>query len=114
MKKLVVVVALLLGLGHARAAERTFPAGSLIIPMDLAYQDTGLLQAYGLLYELLRQGVPVYWVIDPDKTFHGAACNTVGNECAWDCAEVGSAKCPYPTRSEERRVGKEGGARWWR
>lgn len=84
----------------ARAADRTFPAGSLIVPMDLSYQDTGVLQAYGLLYELLRQGVPVYWVIDPDKTYHAAPCNTPGDECAWDCAP-GAGKCPYPTASPD-------------
>ena len=101
MRTIILAAVLSLAASQARAAERTFPAGSLIIPMDLAYQDTGLLQAYGLLYELLRQNVRVYWVIDPDKTFHGAACNTPGNECPWDCAEVGSAKCPYPTASPD-------------
>ncbi len=30
---------------EARAQERSFSAGSLIIPMDLAYQDSGLLLA---------------------------------------------------------------------
>ena len=32
-----------------------FGPGSLIIPMDLAYQDHGMFQAYGLLFQLLRQ-----------------------------------------------------------
>lgn len=86
----------------ARAAPRTFPAGSLVIPMDLAYQDQGLLQAYGLLFQLLRQNVPVSWVIDPDKTWHAAPCDTPGDECAWDCAIEGSGvKCPYPTASPD-------------
>lgn len=86
----------------ASAADRTFAPGSLIIPMDLAYQDTGTLQAYGLIYQLLRQGVRVYWVIDPDKTYHAAPCNTPGDECPWDCAIEGSGvKCPYPTASPD-------------
>jgi hypothetical protein len=90
----------------ARAAPRTFDAGSLIIPMDLAYQDHGLLQAYGLLFQLLRQGVPVAWVIEPEKTWHDAPCDTAGDECAWDCAEEGSGvKCPYPTASPDFFVG---------
>src|SRR5688572_3311695 len=76
--------------GAAHAEERTFEAGSLIIPMDLSYQDDGIYQAYGLLYELLRQGVEVSWIIDPDKTWHHAPCNTAGDECGWDCAEEGS------------------------
>jgi hypothetical protein len=81
---------------------RSFAEGSLIIPMDLAYQDRGMLQAYGLVFQLLRQGVPVYWVIDPDKTWHDAACDTAGDECTWDCAIEGSGvRCPYPTASPD-------------
>ena len=102
---LVIPLLLLLAVGgsrHADAAPRTFPAGSLIIPLDLAYQDEGLLQAYGLLFQLLRQGVPVAWVIDPAKTWHDAPCDTPGDECAWDCAIEGSGvKCPYPTASPD-------------
>lgn len=86
----------------ARAEERSFAAGSLIVPMDLTYQDHGLLQAYGLLFRLLGEGVPVAWVIDADKTWHAAPCDTVGDLCAWDCAEEGSGvKCPYPTASPD-------------
>ena len=82
--------------------DRTFPAGSIIIPMDVTYQDTGMLQAYGLVYQLLAQDVRVYWVIDNDKEWHHGACDTPGDECAWDCAEEGSGiKCPYPTGSPD-------------
>jgi MYXO-CTERM domain-containing protein len=88
--------------GQASAEEESFDAGSLIIPLDLAYQSEGTYQAYGLLYELLRQGVPVAWVIDPEKTWHQARCDASGDECAWDCAEEGSGdKCPYPTASPD-------------
>jgi MYXO-CTERM domain-containing protein len=86
----------------AHAEDRSFATGSLIIPMDLSYQSTGVFQAYGLLSELLRQGVPVSWVIDPNKTWHDADCDTAGDECGWDCAEEGSGiKCPYPTASPD-------------
>lgn len=86
----------------AAGYERTFETGSLIIPMDLAYQDEGMFQAYGLVFQLLRQGVTVYWVIDPAKTWHDAPCNTPGDECEWDCAEEGSGvRCPYPTASPD-------------
>ncbi len=93
----------------ARAGyDRTFETGSLIIPMDLSYQDSGLFQAYGLVFQLLRQGVKVYWVIDPNKTWHAADCDTPGQECAWDCAEEGSGiKCSYPTASPDFYVGAE-------
>jgi len=91
----------------ARAGyDRPFEAGSLVIPMDLAYQDSGMFQAYGLVFQLLRQGITVYWVIDSDKTWHHAACDTPGDECAWDCAEEGSGvKCGYPTASPDFFVG---------
>lgn len=83
-------------------AERSFPAGSLVIPMDLAYQDHGLLQAYGLVFQLLRQQVHVSWAINPGKSWHAAPCDTPGGECTWDCADEGSGvKCPYPTASPD-------------
>jgi len=89
-----------------RAESRAFPSGSLIIPMDLAYQDHGMLQAYGLVFQLLRHNVNVYWVIDPSKTWHARPCDTPGDECAWDCAEEGSGvRCPYPTASPDFFVG---------
>ncbi len=81
---------------------QAFEAGSLIIPMDLSYQSTGMFQAYGLIYQLLRQNVNVLWVIDPAKTWHAAACNTPGDTCTWDCAVEGSGvKCAYPTASPD-------------
>src|SRR5581483_7283180 len=68
-----------------------FPAGSLIIPMDQCNQpssakaynpsfdtkncvttpttaDDGLFKAYGLIYRLLQQGIPVSIAIDTSKT----------------------------------------------
>ncbi len=99
----VLAVALVTGAARpARAAPQAFPSGSLIIPMDEAYQDRGMLQAYGLLFQLLRQGVPVQWVIDADKTWHAAPCNSAADPCPWDCAIEGSGvKCPYPTASPD-------------
>jgi len=62
----------------ARAVERTFPAGSLVIPMDTFYQpeaDGGILEAYGVIYSLLgyvdadgEHQVTIYWAINQDKT----------------------------------------------
>jgi hypothetical protein len=111
MARIVAIAAITIGISisvaaPAAAATQSFPAGSLIIPMDESYQDTGTLQAYGLLFQLLRQGVPVDWVIDPAKTWHAAPCDTAGNLCAWDCAIEGSGvKCPYPTSSPDFFVG---------
>ena len=53
------------------ADDNTYGTGSLIIPMDTTYQNTGMWKAYGLLYALLQAGVPVAWGIDDAKTFNG-------------------------------------------
>lgn len=75
---------------------------SLIIPMDLSYQSTGVFQAYGLIYQLLAHGIRVHWMIEPSKTWHVAPCNTPGDECVWDCEIEGSGeKCEYPTASPD-------------
>ena len=55
----------------ANAGADTFASGSLIIPMETTYQDLGMFRAYGLVYSLLRQGVPVRWVLQPGKAFQG-------------------------------------------
>lgn len=82
----------------AQAGElKTFESGSLIIPMDLSYQDHGLFQAYGLVFQLLNHGVKVHWVIDPNKTW----CDPALEACAWDCADMGSGPCAYPTASPD-------------
>src|SRR6056297_978809 len=48
----------------------TLPAGTYIIGMDQSSQgnDTRLRQAYGLAVHLLHAGVPLKWIIDPNKT----------------------------------------------
>lgn len=53
------------------AAAVTFGPGSLIVPMDTTAQNFGMLRAYGLVYALLRSGVPVSWVIEPTKSAGG-------------------------------------------
>ena len=71
----------------ALAAQRTFPSGSYIIPVEPCWQpnndprtpvlpahcdtnkdDHGVFQAYGMVYDLLSNKVPVYWIMAPDKT----------------------------------------------
>jgi MYXO-CTERM domain-containing protein len=70
--------------------QKLFAKGSLIIPMDVCYQyqtdgvrptytpsascpgavteNGDVIKAYGLVYQLIRNGVAVYWIIDPAKT----------------------------------------------
>ncbi len=72
MRKLRVIVPCVVGAAilhgaPARAASATFDAGALIIPMDIDFQDAGMLKAFGLLDKLLRAGVPVQWVIKTPK-----------------------------------------------
>jgi hypothetical protein len=94
---------------------RTFGAQSLVIPMDLSYQATGMFQAYGLVYQLLVNHIHVYWIIDPNKTYHAAACDTPGDECAWDCEVEGSGvKCAFPTASPDVTVTTSLGAHAYR
>ncbi len=51
-------------------------AGSYIIPMDVDYEYTGMLTAYGLLDKRLRAGITVSWIIDPNKTAVNTATGT--------------------------------------
>jgi len=70
-----VTAALLITLGSTTqsvAQDQPFEAGSLIIPMDTNYQDAGMLQAFGLVYQLILQGVEVNWVIQNGKAFGDA------------------------------------------
>ncbi|HWU89808.1 MAG TPA: thrombospondin type 3 repeat-containing protein, partial [Kofleriaceae bacterium] len=50
---------------------RTFATDSLIIPLDATSQGTGAPRAYGLVYQLLRNNVPVHWAIQTGKAAGG-------------------------------------------
>jgi len=54
-------------------ALTSFGAGSLIIPMDTGAdgQNDGMLRAYGLVFALLKNGVPVHWTINSLKAANG-------------------------------------------
>src|SRR5512135_1329595 len=81
--------------GGQAPGVKAFSKGSLIIPMDACYQNTptplasttwatpytgcpsngattsdhgNVMKAYGLVYQLLRSGIPVYWVINSQKS----------------------------------------------
>ncbi len=81
-------VALALPAG-ARAANRTFAINSLIIPVQIEYQeDQAVIGAYGLVYSVLRRNpdriaagqrpVTFYWTIAPNKLSQ-YRCNTNTN-----------------------------------
>ena len=64
---LLTLAAVLAFLPPAAATPTSFASGTLVIPMDTAYQDTGMFRAYGLVYRLLQKGVPVRWAIGNPK-----------------------------------------------
>ena len=70
-------------IGQSRqAVSLAFAANSLIIPMDNTYQDTGMLRAYGLVYKLLQNDIPVRWSIDQTKVSTTSwARSTPGRSC---------------------------------
>jgi uncharacterized repeat protein (TIGR01451 family) len=82
MKKKIRAIPLTLAilLGAQAASADTFAPGSLIVPMDTSYQDAGMLKAYGLVYSLLRQGVPVRWIIKQGKAFQQADFTAAGTD----------------------------------
>ena len=51
-----------------KAGTVTFSSGSYIIPMDTTYQNDGMWPAFGLIYNLLQNGIPVNWGIIQPKT----------------------------------------------
>ncbi len=70
MKKWMKSLILVVSLTAVMAEDRTFPVGSLIIPMDSQNQDElndGIFEAYGLVYEMLQQGITVHAIIKEDK-----------------------------------------------
>jgi hypothetical protein len=57
-----------------------FATGAYIIPMDTAYQDSGMLKAFGLVYNLLSHGVEVRWSILPGKSSQGTDFTASGHD----------------------------------
>jgi len=73
-------LAAMIALTPGLAAADDFAVGSLIVPMDTTFQDMGMLEAYGLVYELLRQNVPVRWVIKVGKASGAADFTAAGTD----------------------------------
>jgi uncharacterized repeat protein (TIGR01451 family)/MYXO-CTERM domain-containing protein len=73
----------------------TFGPGTLIIPMDTTYQDAGMLKAYGLVYELLRNDIPVRWAIRKGKQYGGT--------------DFTASATPYPSGPAVTGYGYRGG-----
>jgi type IV pilus assembly protein PilY1 len=76
----------LLAPGAARAAQRSFSSGSLIIPASIEYQsDDGVLGTYAMVYIALhlnaaraaagKKKITIYWAVQPSKLSQ-YRCNT--------------------------------------
>lgn len=77
------------GSNAVSGAVHTFLSGSLIIPMDTSLQNAAMLRAYGLVYALLQNDIPVSWVIKKNKS-GGEADFSVGAQTFQTSASVGS------------------------
>lgn len=76
------LLAVALAASVTEASQRTFPAGSYIIPMDTVYQpeaDGGIFEAYGMVFDILQNGGTAYWIIDETKTSISAPDITIYN-----------------------------------
>lgn len=77
----------------AGATDVRFEQGSLIVPMQRAYQSQcGAVSAYGLIYRLLQKKVTVYWAVQPTKTSHHRCRNTVDTPVSIDGCDMEVAK----------------------
>jgi hypothetical protein len=66
---LMVLLPLLVSAGPVLAQTTNYPANSIVIPMDTTCQDSGMFKAYGLVYQLLQNGIPVDWAIKAPKSY---------------------------------------------
>ena len=84
-----IVIGTTVAIASTAAQADEFESGSYIIPMDTDVQDEGILRAYGLVYELLRNGVPVRWVILEGKDFGDPDFTTSSTDVATGAAIAG-------------------------
>ena len=55
--------------GAGLSESTTYQANTIVIPMDTAFQDSGVFVAFGLMNDLLKAGIPVDWAIKPGKSY---------------------------------------------
>jgi uncharacterized repeat protein (TIGR01451 family) len=75
------------------AVITSFAVGSLVIPMDTTYQDNGTLKAFGLVYKLLSNNVPVNWAILTGKAAGAADFTASGKD-----VQTGATITSHPYR----------------
>ncbi|MBL4939644.1 MAG: SprB repeat-containing protein, partial [Lutibacter sp.] len=58
---------------NGQSVPTNFDAGAAVIDMGITPQtDNNALKPYGLVYELVTEGIPVNWIINPTKNFANA------------------------------------------
>jgi type IV pilus assembly protein PilY1 len=82
--------------GPGRAAQMSFPSGSLIIPASIEYQsNNGTIGTYALVYAVLSanaqrtQPIKFYWAIAPNK-LSPYRCDTMHNDPSTDAPRYDS------------------------
>ena len=63
------MITLLLMAAARASTTETFDAGSIIVPMDDTWQTDGIVDAYGLVYDLLSHDIPVSWAVTSGKAY---------------------------------------------
>ena len=84
------------------ALSTAYAAGSLVIPMDTTYQDSGTLKAFGLVYKLLSSNVPVAWAVKSGKLQGGVDFVASGKDLQTGAAITSYG---YPRRAFRHRLG---------
>ncbi|MFB0903304.1 MAG: SprB repeat-containing protein, partial [Nonlabens sp.] len=68
---------LFVGNAYSQTTYTNFKAGAAVIDMGITPQtDNNALKPYGLVYKLIEMGIPINWIIDPNKNF-GTVSNKV-------------------------------------
>jgi uncharacterized repeat protein (TIGR01451 family) len=71
LRIMVIVLLSVFGVHNTAKSATDYPPNSLVIPMDVTHQNNGMWKAYGLVYNLLDNGVPVHWAINQSKSYNG-------------------------------------------
>src|SRR5689334_6047430 len=93
------LAAVLLAGVRATAQETQFAQGSIIIPMDVDYQNAGMLKSFGLVYRLRLAGVPVDWCIATNKSLYLGTTNALAPNAAAPSSTVDFTASAVDTRT---------------
>ncbi len=93
----------------ALATATTFNPGSLIIPMDVDYQNSGMLRAFGLLYQLLHADIPVSWCVLDNKSLYTGSTQFPTSQAAGNSVDFTTSAVNVVTNAVITNHGYRGG-----